>query len=121
MYDLIGTKHGKYAPNAHINGTYAVDFLFVMADAMDPTKEIGMLPFQCGIDLDHRAIICDINQHHLLRGIYTKYHQIPQRKEEVSQQFKKYNIVERAAQLERRVNLDKNISATMIKLEQKIY
>eukprot|EP00957_Ditylum_brightwellii_P001631 126749-Ditylum_brightwellii.AAC.1 len=52
----------------------------------------------------------------------------------MSHQFKKYNIVEKAAQLkedtkdvlskeakERLVNLDKNINAAMIKPEQKIY
>eukprot|EP00957_Ditylum_brightwellii_P176651 13455016-Ditylum_brightwellii.AAC.1 len=62
MYDLAGAKHGKYTPNQHINETHAVNFLFVTTNAIDPTNKIGMLPFQCGIDSDYRAIICDIKQ-----------------------------------------------------------
>eukprot|EP00957_Ditylum_brightwellii_P182208 13881347-Ditylum_brightwellii.AAC.1 len=37
MYNLMQAKHRMHNPNTHINGSHAVDFLFVIDDAIDPT------------------------------------------------------------------------------------
>eukprot|EP00957_Ditylum_brightwellii_P001876 144074-Ditylum_brightwellii.AAC.1 len=55
MYNLMQAKYGMHSPNTHIKGSHTVDFIFVTEDRIDPTKDIGMLPFREGIDSDHRG------------------------------------------------------------------
>eukprot|EP00957_Ditylum_brightwellii_P178519 13598535-Ditylum_brightwellii.AAC.1 len=68
MYNLVQAKHGMHSPNNHIKGSHVVDFIFVTEDGIDPTEEIGMLPFEEGINSDHRGIFVDTNQKFLLNG-----------------------------------------------------
>eukprot|EP00957_Ditylum_brightwellii_P000938 75491-Ditylum_brightwellii.AAC.1 len=68
MYNLIQAKHGMHSPNTHIKGSHAVDFIFVTEDRIDPTEVIGMLPFEEGINSDHRGFFVNINQKFLLCG-----------------------------------------------------
>eukprot|EP00957_Ditylum_brightwellii_P054182 4103879-Ditylum_brightwellii.AAC.1 len=92
-------------------------------DAIAPTERIIMLPFNCGIDSDHRAFICDINQKYLLPG---DIHQIQSKNPR-----KNAKIIERTQQLEEETKyelsegaketlyqLDKDISDTLLEPEK---
>eukprot|EP00957_Ditylum_brightwellii_P018797 1413118-Ditylum_brightwellii.AAC.1 len=39
QYDLMSAKHGKGAPDMHINGSRAVDYLFGSEDAVDSMEK----------------------------------------------------------------------------------
>ena len=77
LYDLLASKHGVQSPNTYIRGTQTIDYIFGTANVQNSLLHAGMLPFNHGINSDHRELWVDLNIQALFKSNITDIHTRP--------------------------------------------
>jgi hypothetical protein len=61
MYESIHTEDNENFPT-HINGSKRIDYILCTTNLLHHVQKVGYIPFHEGIDSDHRAVFCDIDE-----------------------------------------------------------
>ena len=66
LYDTMEYVHTTSTPRTYIRGTNTIDHILATAKVLPSIKHAGMLPFNDGIQSDHRGLWLDINTKELV-------------------------------------------------------
>lgn len=56
LYNIIGAHDGSVIQKKHINGLRQINFFLGSLEVIDVVRKVRMLPFDMGIDWDHRGM-----------------------------------------------------------------